>query len=106
MRPAASGGSACVINAAGRFLEERRRRGVLAVGDDGLARIDVGRQQLVRRQRGRDDLAAENLAGRGERIEPARRHFLQHRQRRDDALELVELAIERIDDRLAQRLVA
>ena len=94
MRPAASGGSTCAISAAVVSWKERRRRRVFAVGDHGLARIDVGGEQLVRGQRGRDDLAAENLAGRGERVEPSRRHFLQHRERRDDAFELVELAIE------------
>ncbi len=71
MRPAASAGSACVINAA------------VVSGNCGaadvcspsvtiaLARINPGGRQSARRQRRRDDLAAQDLAGRGQRVEPA-----------------------------------
>ena len=84
-----------------RRLRPQRRRGrVLAARDDGLARVDPGGGQPVRRQRGRDDAAADDLAGGGDRVEPARRDFAQHAERADDALELVEL---RVDERLDVR---
>ena len=44
-----------------------------------------------------------DFADGGDRVEPARRHFAQHAERADDALELVELAIdERLDRRRAR----
>ena len=102
MRPAASGGSTLRHQRRSRFRKQRRRGRVLAVGDrQRAARRSTRRADPCDGQRGRHDPAAEDLARRGDGVEPPRRHLTQHAERLHDALELVELPVEERDDLLA-----
>ena len=72
----------CASSAAVVSGKQRRRAGVVAVGHDRLARVDPRAVEAVRGQRRGHDAAADDLAGGGNRIEPARRHLAQHAQAR------------------------
>ncbi len=75
----------------GRLREERHGLPVIGGGHHRLARVDPTGRQVVGCEGGGHDAAAGDFAHRRDGVEPARRHFAQHAQGADNALELGEL---------------
>ena len=78
-----------------RLRGQRRRSGVLVVGNDCPAGIDPGRVDAGGLKRAGHDAAAEQLARRGDPVAGSRRGFAQDRQRGQHRAQLVDVLLDR-----------